>query len=136
MTAVCSAAGVGGGNRSSAEMMKIELVNTQSNRLIRTAACSAAHKSKGENHKDRAEVMKIELPYTQNDRLVVTAVCSATGIEGGNRSSAEMMKIELINTQSNRPIRTAACSAAHKSKGENHKNRAGVIKIELLTPEQ
>ena len=50
VTAVCSAAGVGGGNRSSAEMMKIELVNTQSNRLIRTAACSAAHKSKGENH--------------------------------------------------------------------------------------
>ena len=49
-------------------MMKIELVNTQSNRPIRTAACSAAHKSKGENHKDRAGMMKIELPYTQNDR--------------------------------------------------------------------
>ena len=30
------------------EMMKIELINTQSNRLIRTAACSAAHKSKRE----------------------------------------------------------------------------------------
>ena len=48
-------------------MMKIELVNTQSNRLIRTAACYAAHKSKGENHKDRAGVMKIELPCTHND---------------------------------------------------------------------
>ena len=59
-------------------MMKIELVNTQSYRLIRTTACSAAHKNKGESHKDRAGVMKIELAYTQNDRLVMTAVCAAT----------------------------------------------------------
>ena len=56
-------------------MMKIELVNNQDNRLIRTAACSAAQKSKGESHQDRAGVMKIELPYTQNDRLVMTEIC-------------------------------------------------------------
>ena len=78
------------------EMMKIELVNTQSNRLIRMAACSAAHKSKGESHKDRAGVMKIELPYTQNDRLVMTAVCSATGIGGCNRSRVVMVKMSWL----------------------------------------
>ena len=70
-------------------MVKIELVDTQSNRLIKTAACSVA--------KNRAGVMKIELPHTQNDRLVMTADCSAKG-------KTDMLKIGPTDTRDKRLI--------------------------------